>query len=68
VDQGGRPEFELLRRFSDWVLDLSPPDAIPATTLDLVPGALFPGDITPAAATAVTAPGRTGARVTAKSS
>jgi TnpA family transposase len=32
-----------IRRFGDWVLDLSPPDAAPATTLDLVPGALFPG-------------------------
>jgi hypothetical protein len=29
------------------VLDLSPPEAVPVTTLDLVPGVLFPGDITP---------------------
>ncbi|MEV0087698.1 Tn3 family transposase [Saccharopolyspora sp. NPDC050642] len=38
-----------IRRFGDWVLDLSPPDTLPVTTLDLVPGALFPGDITPTA-------------------
>ena len=36
-----------IRRFGDWVLDLSPLAAVPVTTLDLVPGALFPGDITP---------------------
>jgi hypothetical protein len=42
-----------IRRFGDWVLDLSPPEAVPTTTLDLVPGALFPGDIAQA-----TAPGR----------
>ena len=34
-----------IRRFGDWVLDLSPPDAAPVTRLDLVPGALFPGGI-----------------------
>ncbi|MEU6641704.1 Tn3 family transposase [Saccharomonospora sp. NPDC046836] len=44
-----------IRRFGDWVLDLSPPEAVPVTTLDLVPGALFPGDITPAAPTAAPA-------------
>ena len=38
-----------IRRFGDWVLDLSPPEAVPVTTLDLVPGALFPGDASPAA-------------------
>jgi hypothetical protein len=32
-----------IRRFGDWVLDLSPPETAPTTTLDLVPGALFPG-------------------------
>jgi TnpA family transposase len=31
-----------IRRFGDWVLDLSPPEADPSTRLDLVPGALFP--------------------------
>jgi TnpA family transposase len=55
-----------IRRFGDWVLDLSPPDAVPVTTLDLVPGALFPGDITAAAAPAVIAPRRTRQRVTSK--
>jgi TnpA family transposase len=44
-----------IRRFGDWVLDLSPPDAAPVTRLDLVPGALFPGDIAPAAAPVATA-------------
>ena len=53
-----------IRRFGDWVLDLSPPDAVPVTTLDLVPGALFPGDITAAPAAAV--PRRTRQRVTSK--
>ncbi|MGP4001691.1 hypothetical protein [Streptomyces sp. 8N706] len=57
-----------LHRLGDWVLDLSPPNAVPVTTLDLVPGALFPGDITAAAAPAATAPRRTRARVTAKKS
>ncbi|MFE3783998.1 hypothetical protein ACFXPA_38155 [Amycolatopsis sp. NPDC059090] len=37
-----------IRRFGDSELDLSPPDAVPVITLDLVPGALFPGDITAA--------------------
>jgi hypothetical protein len=55
-----------IRRLGDWVLDLSPPDAVPVTTPDLVPGALFPGDITTAAAPAATAPRRTRPRVTAK--
>lgn len=32
-----------IRRFGDWVLDLSPPEQQPVTRLDLVPGALFPG-------------------------
>lgn len=34
-----------IRRFGDWVLDLSPPERQPVTALDLVPGALFPGGI-----------------------
>ncbi|MEV0704598.1 Tn3 family transposase, partial [Saccharopolyspora sp. NPDC050389] len=51
-----------IRRFGDWVLDLSPPDATPVTTLDLVPGALFPGDIVAAA----TAQRRTRQRVASK--
>ncbi len=55
-----------IRRFGDWVLDLSTPDAVPVTTLDLVPGALFPGDITAAAAPSVTAPRRARQRVTTK--
>jgi len=55
-----------IRRFGDWVLDLSPPDAVPVTTLDLVPGALFPGDITPTAAPSVTTPRRMRQRVTLK--
>jgi Tn3 transposase DDE domain len=32
-----------IRRFGDWVLDLSPPDTQPPTRLELAPGALFPG-------------------------
>jgi len=28
-----------IRRFGDWVLDLSPPQALPVTTLNLAPGA-----------------------------
>ena len=32
-----------IRRFGDWVLDLSPPEATPVTALNLAPGALFPG-------------------------
>jgi TnpA family transposase len=32
-----------VRRFGDWVLDLSPPEAAPVTALNLAPGALFPG-------------------------
>ncbi|WP_199786467.1 MULTISPECIES: Tn3 family transposase [Actinomycetes] len=44
-----------IRRFGDWVLDLSPPETVPVTTLDLVPGALFPGDIATAAVPAVAA-------------
>lgn len=32
-----------IRRFGDWVLDLSPPQALPVTALNLAPGALFPG-------------------------
>jgi hypothetical protein len=32
-----------IRRFGDWVLDLSPPEAAPVTALNLAPGALFPG-------------------------
>jgi hypothetical protein len=51
-----------IRRFGDWVLDLSPPEAAPVTTLDLVPGALFPGDITAAAPL----PRRTRQRATSK--
>ncbi len=31
-----------IRRFGDWVLDLSPPAQQPVTRLDLLPGALFP--------------------------
>jgi TnpA family transposase len=31
-----------IRRFGDWVLDLSPPEQQPVTRLDLLPGALFP--------------------------
>jgi hypothetical protein len=31
-----------IRRFGDWVLDLTPPDASPVTRLDLEPRALFP--------------------------
>ncbi len=30
-----------VRRFGDWVLDLSAPQALPVTRLDLTPGALF---------------------------
>jgi hypothetical protein len=55
-----------IRRFGDWVLDLSPPDAMPVTTLDLVPGALFPGDITSATAPAAATPRRTRQRGTSK--
>ena len=32
-----------IRRFGNWVLDLSPPEAAPVTALNLAPGALFPG-------------------------
>jgi hypothetical protein len=32
-----------IRRFGDWVLDLSPPEAAPVTALNLAPGVLFPG-------------------------
>jgi len=32
-----------IRRFGDWVLDLTPPEVVSVTRLDLVPGALFPG-------------------------
>jgi hypothetical protein len=53
-----------IRRFGDWVLGLSPPDVVPVTTLDLVPEALFPGDII--VAPAATALRRTRARVTSK--
>lgn len=31
-----------IRRFGDWVLNLTPPETIPATRLDLEPRALFP--------------------------
>jgi Tn3 transposase DDE domain-containing protein len=56
-----------IRRFGDWVLDLSPPDAVPVTRLDLVPTALFPGDVSAAVSAAATAVrGRTRARVTTK--
>ncbi|WP_440102450.1 hypothetical protein [Streptosporangium sp. H16] len=48
------------------MLDLSPPDTVPVTRLDLVPGALFPGDITPAAAPAATTSRRTRQRTTSK--
>lgn len=34
-----------IRRFGDWVLDLSPPEQLPVTRLDLVPGALLPGGV-----------------------
>ena len=55
-----------IRRFGDWVLDLSPPDTAPVTILDLVPGALFPGDIIAATtAPAATVPRRR-QRVTSK--
>lgn len=33
-----------VRRFGDWVLDLTPPETVPVTRLDLVPGALFGAD------------------------
>lgn len=33
---------ENIRRFGDYVLDLTPPESEPDTRLDLVPGALFP--------------------------
>ncbi|THV42673.1 Tn3 family transposase [Glycomyces buryatensis] len=33
---------ENVRRFGDYVLDLTPPESEPDTRLDLVPGALFP--------------------------
>jgi hypothetical protein len=33
---------EHIRRFGDYVLDLTPPDAEPDTRLELQPGALFP--------------------------
>jgi TnpA family transposase len=56
-----------IRRFGDWVLDLSPPDAAPVTRLDLVPGALFPGGIAPAAAPVATAvPRKPGRRATSR--
>jgi len=35
-----------IRRFGDGVLDLSPPQALPVTTLNLAPGALFPAPAT----------------------
>lgn len=41
-----------IRRFGDWILDLSPPETTPVTTLDLVPGALFPGTVPAARAPA----------------
>ena len=31
-----------IRRFGDWVLDLSLPEAAPVTALNLAPGVLFP--------------------------
>ncbi len=31
-----------IRRFGNWVLDLSPPEAAPVTALNLALGALFP--------------------------
>jgi len=36
-----------VRRFGDWVLDLSAPQALPVTRLDLTPGALFSAQLTP---------------------
>ena len=54
-----------IRRFGDWVLDLSPPVAAPVTALNLAPGALFPGPITPAPGSNLPAgstPGRRGRR------
>jgi hypothetical protein len=53
-----------IRRFGGWVLDLLPLDVVSVTTLDLVPDALFLGDII--VAPAATALRRTRARVTAK--
>ncbi len=35
--------WSTIRRFGDWVLHLSPPEAAPVTALNLTPGALFPG-------------------------
>ena len=54
-----------IRRFGDWVLDLSPPEAAPVTALNLAPGALFPGPITPAPGSNLpvgSTPGRRGRR------
>lgn len=34
-----------IRRFGDWVVDLSPPEQLPVTRRDLVPGALLPGGV-----------------------
>ncbi|GAA4974066.1 Tn3 family transposase [Yinghuangia aomiensis] len=34
-----------IRRFGDWVLDLAPPEANPATRLDLQPEVLFPATV-----------------------
>ena len=33
---------QAIRRFGDWVLDLSLPEAAPVTALNLAPGVLFP--------------------------
>ncbi|MDP9843142.1 hypothetical protein J2853_002353 [Streptosporangium lutulentum] len=74
IGEGRLSSVTLLRRLGNnsrknrlyWVLDLSPPDAVPVTTLDLVTGALFPGDITADAAPAAPAPRRTRQRVTSK--
>ena len=45
IDSGSctDPRHRPIRRFGDWVLDLSPPEAAPVTALNLAPGALFPG-------------------------
>ncbi|NEW37853.1 hypothetical protein GV794_21815 [Nocardia cyriacigeorgica] len=41
------PDFtHTIRRFGDWILDLSPPEQGPVTRLDLVPGAPFTGAVT----------------------
>lgn len=56
-----------IRRFGDWVVDLSPPKAVPVITPDLVSGALFPGDITLGAAVpTTTAPRRARLHATSK--